>query len=221
MDLRNLSKAILPEFRDHPPPGLLDMRRAERQSEPDPLREMLDLLELPRPRYYGRSGHSRVVLCPRAYLEPHALGHERLQVGAGRPGKLVRHYNLDLIRKFTHDRGVELAEQPVDVPCGASTGLVLRGRERYDVNVALAYGYNDAVRDPAYAWGPDLLRIPDPYLPQLSRLLCVGYPDPGHDQRTEVVTLPGLVDAEPRRTVKDGPLSRAGRRSPCTTSFGL
>ena len=76
--LRHLSQALLPEIPDYPSTGLDDMSRAERQSEPDLLREMIDLLELARPRHYGRSGHSRIVLCPRAYLEPYALGHGRL-----------------------------------------------------------------------------------------------------------------------------------------------
>src|SRR5215211_1134042 len=162
-------------------PACLDyVRRAERQSEPDSLGKTVDLLELPRPRYYGSSGHGSVVLGPSAYLEPHSLGHIRLQIGAGGTGELVCHDYLDLTRKFIHDPGVELAEQPVDVSGGAPSRLVLPGCKRYDVDVVLAHGFQEASRDAADAGGQDLLRVPHPYLLQpLCRLRpCYAYP--GH-----------------------------------------
>jgi hypothetical protein len=89
------------------------------------------------------------------------------------------------------------------------------------VDVVPAYRFEDAPRDPTDAWHPHLLRVPDPYLLQLFRRLCVCYPDPGYYKGTEVITLPGLVDAEPRRTVEDGSLSRAGSRSLGTAGLCL
>ena len=186
------------------------MRRAERQFEPDPLREPVHLVELARPRHDGRSGNGRVVLGPRAYLQPHTLRHERLQMGAGRPGKLVYDYQFNLIRKFTYDLGVEFAEQPVDVTRGAAPGLVLSRRQRPHTDVVLTHGFDDAIRDPPYAEDTDGLRVPNAYLPQPFRLYFASYTDPGHDQRTEVVSLPRLVDPQPRRNIENWAPPRNG-----------
>ena len=73
MDLRHLRQSVYPECPNHPPTGHHNMRRSEWQSNPYPLRETLDLLELPRPRHYRGSSHGRIVLSPRAYLQPHAV----------------------------------------------------------------------------------------------------------------------------------------------------
>src|SRR5918992_6126114 len=144
VDLRHLRQTVFSEFPDYPPTGLHNVRRSEWQSEPYPLRETPHLLELPRPRQYRRSSHGRVVLSTGTHLQSHVLRHERLEIGAGRPGKLIYNYYFNLVHKFTHDRGVELAEQPVDVSGGGSPGLVLRRGERNDVDVAKAYGFQDA-----------------------------------------------------------------------------
>src|SRR3712207_5931174 len=109
---------------------------------------MLDLPELPRPGHYRGGGHGRVVLGPRAYFESDSVGYERLEIGAGGTGKLVYHCYFDLVHKFTHDRGAELAEQLVDVSGGGPAGLVLRGRERDDVDVVRTQDLEDAARDP-------------------------------------------------------------------------
>src|ERR687892_259658 len=69
VDLRPLRQTVFPEFPDHPPTGLHNVRRSEWQTEAYLLRESVDLLELPRPRHYRRSSHSRVVLSPRTHLE--------------------------------------------------------------------------------------------------------------------------------------------------------
>ena len=127
---------------------------------------MFDLLQLPRPRQYGRRRDGRVVLGPGTHLEPHASGDERLQMIPGGPGKLVHHNDLDLARKFTYDPGVELAEQPVDVARGLPADLVLRWRERDDADVFRTYGFEDALREPPYAENADLFGIPDAYLLQ-------------------------------------------------------
>src|SRR5215203_2405518 len=203
-DLGHLGKTLLPEFRKDTAPCLQDVRRAERQPEPDLLREGFDLLQLPRPRHDGRGGHGGVVFGPGPYLQPHFLRNGRLQILPGGSGKLVHHHDLDLVRKFAHDFGVELAEQPVNVSGDVPSGLVLPGRERDDVDVVPADGLEDRVRNPLYAGSPDLLGISNPYLLQPFRHFSTRDTDPGHDQGPEVVAFSGLVDAEPGCSVEDG-----------------
>src|SRR4051794_9594926 len=110
---------------------------------------MLDLLELLGPRHYRGGSHCRVVLGPGTHLQTHAARDERLQMVAGGPGELVHHDGLDLVRKFTDDPRVELAEQPVDVAGSLPAGFVLARRERNDADVLWTDGLDDPFRDPS------------------------------------------------------------------------
>ena len=131
---------------------------------------------------------------------------------AGRPGILVHDDDLYPIHKFTHDPRVDLAEQPVDVAGRVPAGLVLRGRERHDADVV------PDPRSPGSAPTSALCRERRISLESLTPISCSSsparrrYPDPGDDQRTEVVALPGLVDTEPRRAVENGSRLRQAAR---------
>ena len=181
---------------------------------PTRFERLFDLPELPGPRHYGRRRDGRVVLGPGTHLQPHATRDERFQVIAGGPGELVHHHDLDLARKFTDDPGVDLAEQPVDVAGGVAAGFVLTRGERDDADVFRTDDLEDALRDHLYAENADLFGIPDACLLQLFRLVTADDPDACDDEGAEVVALPGLVDAKPRRAVEGGPRPGGSRRSP-------